>query len=135
MQRRMFFIRSIAATRVEYCAWLLLACLLSGCGAGISEEQKAAMQHLRDVGAKVNYSNGGYEVDFTGTQVEDADLAYLKHIPHVRNVNLQGTRVSDAGMEHLLVIETLEFLYLQRSTVSRAKADELKKRLKAEVVY
>lgn len=90
---------------------------------------------LRDLGAKVNLDNGGYEVDFRDTAVEDADLALLKQIPHLRNVNLQGTRITDAGIEHVQGIETLEFLYLQRTMVTPAKASELKRLLKAEVNF
>lgn len=109
--------------------------LLSGCGGGIPPEQKEAMMRLRDLGAKVNLDNGGYEVDFRDTAVEDADLALLKQIPHLRNVNLQGTRITDAGIEHVQGIETLEFLYLQRTMVTPAKASELKRLLKAEVNF
>lgn len=93
------------------------------------------MLRLRDIGAKLNLNNGGYEVDFRGTAVEDDDLAMLKQIPNLRNVNLQGTRVTDAGIEHLQGIDTLEFLYLQRTMITADKANELKKSLKAEVNF
>jgi len=93
------------------------------------------MLRLRDLGAKVNLNNGGYEVDFRGTAVEDEDLVLLKQIPHLRNVNLQGTRITDAGLEHLQGIETIEFLYLQRTMATSDKVIELKKKLKAEVNF
>jgi hypothetical protein len=109
--------------------------LLCGCGGGIPPEQKDAMMRIRDLGAKINLKDGGYEVDFRGTAVEDSDLVHLKKIPHLRDVNLQGTRVTDAGLEHLQGIETLEFLYLQRTMATSAKVTELKQKLKAEVNF
>lgn len=117
-----------------------LACLLvlgmfSGCGGGIPPEQKEAMLRLRDLGAKINLDNGGYEVDFRGTAVEDDDLVLLQRIPHLRNVNLQGTRITDAGLEHLQGIDTIEFLYLQRTMATSGKVTELKQKIKAEVNF
>jgi len=113
----------------------LVLSFLGGCGKGIPPEQKEAMLRLRDLGAKVNLNNGGYEVDFRGTAVEDEDLVLLKQIPHLRNVNLQGTRITDAGLEHLQGIETIEFLYLQRTMATSDKVIKLKKKLKAEVNF
>lgn len=93
------------------------------------------MIRIRDLGGKINLNNGGYEIDFRNTAVEDKDLVHLRQIPHLRNVNLQGTRVTDAGLDHLQSIETIEFLYLQRTMTTRVKVEELKKKMKAEINY
>ncbi len=120
---------------------LLAGCLcaalaLSGCGgAGAgSEEQKQAIVKLQDVGGRVNLKRGGYEVDLTGTGVEDADLAPLRNISNLKNVDLQGTQISDAGLVHLQSIPTLEYVFVQRTQVTAEGAANLQKTLpKAEV--
>ena len=107
-----------------------------GCGAGVSEEQKAAMARISELGGQVNFKRGGYEVDLKKTPVEDKDLAHLKQIPNLKNVDLQGTRISDAGLEHLSGIDTLELVYLQRTVITREGLANLKKALpKAEINY
>ncbi len=107
-----------------------------GCGAGVSEEQRAAMLRISELGGQVNFKRGGYEVDLKKTPVEDKDLAHLKQIPNLKNVDLQGTRIGDAGLEHLRGIDTLELVYLQRTVVTREGLANLKKSLpKAEISH
>jgi hypothetical protein len=120
---------------------LLVAVFLSvgswlGCGAGVTEEQKAAMARISELGGRVNFKRGGYEVDLQKTPVEDKDLAHLKQIPNLKNVDLQGTRIGDAGLEHLRGIDTLELIYLQRTVITREGLENLKKSLpKAEISH
>ena len=107
-----------------------------GCGAGVTEEQKAAMARISELGGQVNFKRGGYEVDLKKTPVEDKDLAHLKQIPNLKNVDLQGTRIGDAGLEHLKGIDSLELVYLQRTIITREGLESLKKSLpKAEINY
>jgi hypothetical protein len=119
--------------------WLAVFSLASswmGCGAGVTEEQKAAMARIAELGGQVNFKRGGYEVDLKKTPVEDKDLAHLKQIPNLKNLDLQGTRIGDAGIEHLKGIDTLELVYLQRTVITREGLEELKKSLpKAEINY
>jgi hypothetical protein len=106
----------------------------TGCGGGVPPEQKAAMARIAELGGRVNFKRGGYEVDLTQTPVENNDLAQLKQIPNLKNVDLQGTRVGDEGIEHLRSIDTLELVYLQRTGVTPEGAESLRKSLpKAEV--
>ncbi len=94
------------------------------------------MTRISELGGRVNFKRGGYEVDLTQTPVEDNDLVHLKQIPNLKNVDLQGTRISDEGLEHLRPISTLEIVYLQRTIVTRDAVENLKKSLpKAEVNY
>jgi len=118
---------------------LLAVCVMvllvsQGCGSGPSPEQKAAMTRIAELGGKLNFKRGGYEVDLTKTPVEDADLAHLKAIPNLKNVDLQGTRITDEGARKLSSIGTLEIVYLQRTLVTPEVAAELRKALpKAEI--
>ena len=94
------------------------------------------MARISELGGRVNFERGGYEIDLTKTPVENKDLACLKKIPNLKNIDLQGTRITDEGLEHLRGIDTLEVVYIQRTIVSREAADSLKKALpKAEVNY
>ena len=91
---------------------------------------------ISELGGRVNFKRGGYEVDLTKTPVEDKDLAHLKQIPNLKNVDLQGTRITDAGLAHLGGIETLELVYLQRTIITPEGLEQFKKSLpKAEVNY
>ncbi len=127
---------SLAVFRLAV-AWLAAFALVGswmGCGAGVTEEQKAAMSRISELGGRVNFKRGGYEVDLQKTPVEDKDLAHLKQIPNLKNVDLQGTRIGDAGIEHLKGIDTLELVYLQRTVITPEGLAELKKALpKAEI--
>lgn len=115
---------------------LIVLGALAGCGAKFSPEQTAAMAKIQELGGRVNYRNGGYQVDFTNTPVEDKDLEILKHIPNLRSVRLQGTPITDAGLPVLVSITSLEAIWLQRSYVTREGVDNLKKALpNADVQY
>ena len=115
-------------------AALLAVGAWSGCGGVVSAEQKEAMARITDLGGRVNFKRGGYEIDLTKTPVENKDLVHLKKIPNLKNVDLTGTRITDAGLEYLRSIDTLEFVYLQRTIVTREGAESLRKSLpRAEV--
>jgi len=119
-------------------AWLVLGVfvgvILSGCGAGMTPEQKNAIQKLQTIGARVNFKRGGCEVDLTNTPVEDQDLVHARNIPHLILINLQGTRITDTGLEHLHAIDTLEIVYLQRTLTTPEAVEKLRQTIpKAEV--
>ena len=101
----------------------------AGCGGGASPEQKAALARIAELGGRVNFKRGGYEVDLTQTPVENGDLAHLKEIPNLKNLDLQGTRIGDEGLEHLRGIKTLELVYLQRTIVTSEGVESLRKSL------
>ena len=108
----------------------------AGCGKGVTPEQQSAMTKFQDLGGRVNLKRGGYEVVLINTAVRDSDLAQLKDIANLKNVDLQGTAVTDEGIQHLHGIETLEFVYLQRTGCTREGVEALKKSLpKAEVQH
>jgi hypothetical protein len=116
--------RALAPTLV----CLVAIAVLPGCS-GTSPEHKQALAKVQDLGGRVNIKRGGYEVDFTRTAVEDKDLANLKHIANLKNVDLQGTRVSDEGIVHLREIATLEMVDLRRTNVTGEAVADLRKAL------
>ena len=109
-------------------AGLLAMVIVSGCGS-TSPEHKQALAKIQDIGGRVNIKRGGYEVDFTRTTVENDDLAHLKQIANLKNIDLQGTRISDAGLLHLREITTLEIVDLRRTKATLEAVDELRKAL------
>jgi hypothetical protein len=109
-------------------AWLLVA-LLVGCGGSASPEHVEAVAKLQQLGARINFKRGGYEVDLKETAISDNDLVHLQKIDNLRIVQLMGTRISDDGLEYLKPIKTLEHVDLTGSTVTREGIAELKKAL------
>jgi hypothetical protein len=115
--------------RARFWPWFALVLAVAGCGQGPSPEQTKALADIHQLGGKVNFDSGGYEVDFRGSQVENDDLAGLKHIANLKNVDLRGTRISDAGLVHLEGLKTLDRLYLTRSLATEAGAEKVRKAL------
>lgn len=113
-----------------------LALAITGCGGGVSPEQKAALAKIQSLGGKVNYEEGGYTIDLNGTAVEDADLGVLKDIANVKRVYLKGTVITDAGLEHLQKLSGLDRIIIERTLVTPDGLATLKKALpKTEVLH
>ena len=108
-------------------ACLVVVAAIGGCGAPISPEQKAAMDLVQDLGGEVNYEHGGYEIDLTGTQVEDKHLDALKNFEGLRELDLRGTRITDKALPYMQVSETLQIVRLQRTLVTPEGAKNLAK--------
>ncbi len=104
---------------------------VGGCGQAVSPEQQQAITKIQDLGGRVNFKHGGYEVDLKGTPVEDPDLECLKHIAKLKNLDLEGTRVTDKAIPHLRAIASLEIVMLQRTQISADGREALKKALPA----
>jgi len=124
------FVRAMAA------ACLIALGAAGGCGAKMSPEQRAVMGKIQDLGGKVNFNHGGYNVDLTKTPVEDRDLADLKAFSNLKVLRLQGTQITDAGLVHLQSIASLESINLERTVATRAGVESLRKALpKADVKF
>jgi len=74
---------------------------LAGCHGGISEEERTAIKQVSKLGGQVNYRSNGLEVNFKNTNIEDADLAVVKHFHNLKEIRVSGTRVSDRAIEEL----------------------------------
>ncbi len=121
------FSRGRVGRRAWWLAWVLVSLSPAACGTAITPEQTQAIAQVQALGGKVNFKHGGYEVDLTGTPVEDQDLACLKHIAKLKNLDLQGTRITDNAIPHLQAIETLELITLQRTEITAQGVATLKK--------
>jgi hypothetical protein len=103
--------------------------LLVGCGTSLSPQQTQAMSKLQDLGARINFKRGGYEVNLTETPVEDKDLVHLQNIPNLKTLDLGSTQITDAGLEHLRSIDSLEFVVLTRTMATVKGIENLRKAL------
>jgi hypothetical protein len=121
--RRTFWSRPLAALACG------LLCLVAGCGDSASPEQTAAIARLQQLGARINFKRGGYEVDLKESAISNGDLVHLQKISNLRTVQLVRTRISDDGLEYLKPIKTLEHVDLTGPLVSRQALAELKQAL------
>jgi hypothetical protein len=93
-------------------------------------ELAPAVAAILDRGGRVRFDEKDPErlvaVDFTVAPVSDADLAVLKRLPDLRQLNLGGTRISDAGLSHLGGLKGLEELYLLAVPITDAGLEHLR---------
>jgi Leucine-rich repeat (LRR) protein len=78
---------------------------------------------IKKLGGIIRYDEKSPErpilvVDFSRTEVTDADLVHLKRLTSLRVVDLSGTRVTDAGLEHLKGLTRLFSLSLVGTQVT-----------------
>jgi hypothetical protein len=66
-------------------------------------------------------------VSLTGTRAVDADLARLRHLPDLRELDLSFTRVTDEGLIHLESLKELVRLDLSGTRVTDAGLPRLQK--------
>jgi len=84
---------------------LAIACALlvnfTACSGGRTDDERAAMKQITKLGGRVNFRTNGLEVDFKNTNITDADLQLLKHLPKLKEIRVGGTRVTEPGLEDL----------------------------------
>ena len=109
---------------------------VTGCGVGMSPEHRDALAKIQQIGGVINFAEGGYRVDLSSTQAVADDLACLKDIDNLKEVDLRGTLVTDAGAQHLKAIPNLEFIRLERCNMTREGVDDLKQAMpEVDVMY
>ena len=96
-----------------------------------SAEVQAAIAEIRKVGGSVMQlaqNDDSLVVDFHlgGTALNDEQLAQVKLLPKVVQLDLKDTQVTDAGLAHLAGISTLNRLHLEKTKVSDAGLAHLK---------
>ncbi|MBI3880413.1 MAG: hypothetical protein HY301_10175 [Verrucomicrobia bacterium] len=68
-------------------------------------------------------------LNLAGSTVTDAGLAHLKNLSSLASLNLFGTKVTDAGVKHLAALKSLKAIYIFETKITDAGAAELAKAL------
>jgi hypothetical protein len=94
-------------------------------GLPISESEKSAVTKLLNAGVlalRLAQNTNLLRVDFSlrGKDVKDDELAILKDIPNLTELNLGGTVVNDVGLAHLKPLTRLTRLGLQNTKITDA---------------
>lgn len=79
---------------------------------------------IRPVAMNVNWREANFHT--LGTNVTDANLAPLKDVATLVDLNLAGTRVTDAGLQNLNTLTNLVTLHLEHTKISDAGLVNLK---------
>jgi hypothetical protein len=92
-------------------------------GVPITEAEKAAVDKLQAAGVlvlRLAQNTNLLRVDFSlrGKDVKDEELALLKDMPNLAELNLGGTVLSDAGMVRLKPLSRLTRLGLQNTKIT-----------------
>jgi hypothetical protein len=79
-----------------------------------STKLRELVAHLTSLGARAIWDGEDRvsSIAMFGDDVTDRDLASLRQLPGLRQVNLTRTRISDAGLFHLAKLESVEVLLL-----------------------
>ncbi len=64
-------------------------------------------------------------INLSGTEINDAQLAYLRGLGELVSLNLTNTRVTDAGLKHLQTIPNLQGLTLNKCVITDAGIDTI----------
>jgi hypothetical protein len=68
-------------------------------------------------------------LNLAGSTVTDAGLAHLKNLSSLASLNLFGTKVTDAGVKHLAALKNLKAVYIFETKITDAGAAQLAKAL------
>jgi hypothetical protein len=117
-------------------AWLLfalvfLAQLAIAAAPQLSPEQTQTIDKLKTRGASVMQVAADTDtltvnLSMMGKKAGDEDLAAVKSLPKVTELNLGGTSVTDAGLENIKAMTSLTHLYLDRTQITDAGLAHLK---------
>src|SRR5262245_29248401 len=100
-------------------------------GLPITDAEKAAVAKLSTAGVlaiRLAQSTNFLRVDFSlrGKDVKDDELAILRDIPNLVELNLGGTTITDASLAHLKSAANLTRLGLQNTKITDAGLEHLK---------
>ncbi len=65
-------------------------------------------------------------IDFSESEVEDADIKYLLHFSKLYEVDLSHTAISDEGVELLAKLYSLKKIWLDNTKITDAALEKLK---------
>ncbi len=100
-------------------------------GVPISDAEKSAVakaQKLNALALRLAQNTNLLRIDFSlqGKEVKDDDLALLKDIPNLVELDLGNTTITDAGLAHLKPLTNLQRLQLEKSKITDAGLEHLK---------
>ena len=132
-------------------AALLMALLLVGCGRTSGPDSAAVAKWAVGAGGTVRVEDRSLpvkkaedvpegeflieEIDLTGTDVTDEQLAQLAKLTHLDRLRLHGTSVSDTGLQYLTKFQELTLLELSKTRVTDAGIPALASLKGLEKVY
>jgi hypothetical protein len=96
---------------------------------GKKDLSNAVLKNLKKVGENI------VQLDFAGSNLDDAMLAVVKDLPHLNRLHLERTYVTDAGLANLTQLKFLEYLNLYQTKVTDAGLDQLKSLPNLKSVY
>ncbi|MEI8381212.1 MAG: hypothetical protein WCJ09_13875 [Planctomycetota bacterium] len=96
-----------------------------------TDAEKAAMAEIRKVGGQVmelaqNDARLDVAYHLADGKIEDAQLASLKNLPKLAQLNVRGKDITDAGLVHIKDSKGLVRLHLERTKVTDAGMEHLK---------
>ena len=96
-----------------------------------TDAEKAAMAEIRKVGGQVmelaqNDARLDVAYHLADGKIEDAQLASLKNLPKLAQLNVRGKDITDAGLVHIKDSKGLVRLHLERTKVTDAGLELLK---------
>lgn len=96
-----------------------------------TEAEKNAMAEIRKSGGQVmelaqNDSRLDVAFHLADGKIEDAQLAPLKNLPKLAQLNVRGKDITDAGLVHIKDSKGLVRLHLERTKVTDAGLEQLK---------
>ncbi|MEK6258913.1 MAG: hypothetical protein AABP62_09890 [Planctomycetota bacterium] len=96
-----------------------------------TDTEKAAMAEVRKAGGQVMelaQNDARLDVAFhlADGKIEDAQLAPLKNLPKLAQLNVRGKEITDAGLVHLKDAKGLLRLHLEKTKVTDAGLEQLK---------
>lgn len=96
--------------------------LLISCGTAAADDANEAIAHLKKLGARIQLDDQKQVVgvNFGERRIADADLAHLKGLTHLRELDLTRTPITSAGLVHVKELKSLRKLYLTDTRVDDA---------------
>ena len=92
--------------------------------AAIAKLQAACGVSLHTIAANTTWREANFRNQ--GTNITDANLAPLKDIPSLVELNLAGTKITDAGLQNLTSLTNLIRLHLEHTDISDTALAHLK---------
>jgi mono/diheme cytochrome c family protein len=114
---------------------ILLGCLTAGWTmTGLRADEQSAIAQVESYGGQVlgiAKDVEGVRVlippkTFEGRVLSDADLAVLKEIPHIVELDLKNAGIGDEGASHLSALSDLERLHLEKTKITDTGLGHLK---------